>query len=140
MTTSLLMSKIIDISEARRRRNKQETAMSINDQDNRRESRQISRERLFVQIVTADDQDLVGTTLSCEALDVSSSGMRIEAALPIPVGCQLDLWVDNAAGPGKFFLSSGVKWVRSVGGRFQAGVELYEGAATDIGEWRHLYA
>ena len=140
MTTSLLMSKIIDISEARRRRNRQVTAMSMNEQDNRREDRVESNERLFVQIVTSDDQDLVGTTISCEALDVSASGMRIQTALPIPVGCQLDLWVDNSAGPGKFFLSSDVKWVKAVEGRFQAGVHLFDGSATDISEWRLQYA
>ena len=112
--------------------------MNSTGHDKRKELRRDSRERLFVQIVKSSDQDLVGTTISCQVLDVSASGLRIQAATLIPPGCQLDLWVDNSAGPGKFFLSSEVRWARITDGRCEAGVELYDGAATDIAEWRQL--
>lgn len=137
MTTSLLMSKIVDISAARRRRDRRETGMNTNH-EKRREFRRLSSERLFVQIVKSDDPELVGTTISCEAVDVSASGLRIQTASLVPIGCQLDLWVDFSAGPGKFFLSSEVKWAKIIEGGFEAGVELYDGSATDIAEWRQL--
>lgn len=140
MTTSLLMSKIVDISSARRRRDKRETSMSKSDYEKRKEYRRNSSDRLFVQIVRSHEQDLVGTTLSCVALDVSASGLRIQAASLIPAGAQLDLWVDNSAGPGKFFLSSDVRWAKITKIGCEAGVELHDGAATDIAEWRQLQA
>lgn len=140
MTTSLLMSKVVDISAARRRRDERELVATVRDYDMRREHRHISNERLFVQIVTSDDQDLIGTTISCRALDVSANGLRILARRPIPTGCHLDLWVDNRSGPGKFFLSSDVRWSRGNDGNFEAGVELQDSAATDIVEWRELHS
>lgn len=139
-TSSLLMSKVVDISAARRRRAERESRMKDNGPDKRRELRRSSNDRLFVQIVKSHDQELVGTTISCRALDVSAGGLRIQAATLIPAGCQLDLWVDNSAGPGKFFLSSEVRWARILDGGCEAGVELYDGAATDIAEWRQLQA
>lgn len=138
MTTSLLMSKIVDISAARRRRDRRDTTMNQPSHDKRREYRRRSNERLFVQIVRSDDQDLVGTTISCEALDVSANGLRIVTSTMIPAGSHLDLWVDNSAGPGKFFLSSEVRWARIGENGFEAGVELHAGSATDIAEWRQL--
>lgn len=137
-TSSLLMSKVVDISTARRRRAQREKHMKTSGHDKRKELRRASNERLFVQIVKSHDQELVGTTISCRALDVSASGLRIQASTLIPTGCQLDLWVDNSAGPGKFFLSSEVRWARILDGGCEAGVELHDGAATDIAEWRHL--
>lgn len=139
MTTSLLMTKIIDISMARRRRDHHDRVISMHSHEKRREFRRESVERLFVQIVTCPNPDLIGTTISCEALDTSAGGLRITGGALIPEGCQLDLWVDNSSGPGKFFLSSDVRWARVVDGQFQAGVELHDGAATDIDAWRQMH-
>jgi hypothetical protein len=134
------MSKIIDISDARRRRRgPADKVVTIEQHEKRREFRRESNERLFIQIVSCADEELVGTTISCEALDVSASGLRIVAEAAIPAGSQLDLWVDNSAGPGKFFLSSNVRWSHAVDKGFQAGVELHDGATTDIEEWREMH-
>ena len=140
MTTSLLMSKIIDISAARGRRSGRTQVRTMTEQEKRSEQRHPAVERLFVQIVSSDDADLIGTTLSCATLDVSAGGLRIQTTSEIPVGCQLDLWIDNSAGPGKFFLSSDVRWAIQVETGYQAGVELHEGAATDIAAWRSQYS
>ena len=138
MTTSLLMSKIIDIGAARRRRERQEDNMNKHDREKRREFRRNSNNRLFVQIVNSDDPDLVGTTISCATIDISASGLRIRTDSLIPASSQLDIWVDNNAGPGKFFLSSEVKWAKIREDGFEVGVELHDGAATDIDQWRQL--
>ncbi|MEX0941877.1 MAG: PilZ domain-containing protein, partial [Pseudomonadales bacterium] len=130
MTTSLLMSKMSDITAARRRDYKQQRVMGMNDHEKRRDDRRTSNDRLFIQIVSSDDPDLMGTTISCEAVDVSASGLRIATRIEIPAGCQLDVWIDDSAGPGKYFLSSDVRWSRRAGDLYQAGLELHDGSAT----------
>jgi hypothetical protein len=109
-------------------------------QEQRLENRQGCDERLLVQIVESDNPELVGTTLSCRTLDVSSGGLRVTTDKEVPIGCQLDLWIDNASRPGKFFLTSDVRWVSrcTQDPGFEIGVALHDGAATDIKEWRRL--
>ncbi len=140
MTTSLLMSKVIDISEARRLRERRNEVTTMHSQDKRRETRHYSDQKAFVQIVACPNARLIGTTISCLALDVSPSGIRIEADEMIPEGSHLDIWIDNDMGPGKYFLSSTVRWAVDLDHSWQAGVELHEGAATDIDLWRSQYA
>ncbi len=134
MTTSLLFSKIVSLGYAAPRR--QTLPTSTERQEQRREFRRASQDRLFVQVVDCEDDSQIGTTLSCDALDVSASGLKIASKQPISVGAVLDLWVDDSQRPGKFFLSSRVRWTRREEGQFQIGVELINGAATDILEWR----
>ncbi len=140
MTTSLLMSKIIDISAARRYRDQRREANNMHSPEKRKEFRRESNESMFVQIVAAPNPELVGQTIACSARDVSPSGIKIESDISIPDGSHLDLWVDNANGPGKYFLSSTVRWSASSGSVHHAGVELHEGATTDIELWRQQYA
>ena len=73
-------------------------------------------------------------------MDVSGNGLKIESAQALPTGCVLDLWVDDTAQPGKFFLSSEVRWSREGSGGFMTGLELLDGAATDINIWRERQA
>jgi hypothetical protein len=142
MSISLLMSKMMSLQDARNLyRRIGEVKMDDEYEDRRRDARAHSVERLFVQIVACDDHELVGTTVSCNALDVSASGLALETGSSIPDGCRLDIWVDIASRPGKFFLSSDVKWSQtSSDGTCQLGVELREGATTDIEEWRFAHS
>jgi Tfp pilus assembly protein PilZ len=97
-----------------------------------------SDERLFTQVVlSADEPDLVGTTLSCVAVNLSVGGIQFRTDTPLPMGALLDLWVDISSRPGKFFLAGEVRWTRpgpDEGGRpgWFVGVQLKSGAATDI--------
>ncbi len=115
----------------------------MNSAEKRQHKRIPSRDRLFVQVVSCEEQpDLVGTTLSCKTLDVSAGGIRIDCHDRIPVGAKLDLWVDVHSRPGKFFLSSDVRWVeerRGILPSYQLGVKLQDGTATDIEEWRRIH-
>jgi len=78
MTSSLIMAKVTHISEACRRRfgDKRGSDMEL-DTDTRRDARAGLRYKLFVQIVKSDNQEMVGTTTSCERLDLSPHGIRI---------------------------------------------------------------
>ncbi|MBL4682223.1 MAG: PilZ domain-containing protein [Pseudomonadales bacterium] len=114
--------------------------MNNQAQERRVDTRKTSNERLFIQIVFSNDPDLVGTTLSCKAKDVSSSGMRIECSSPIPEGCKIDIWIDVLDRPGKFFLTSDVMWSKEIDGvHCELGLELNDGSATDIAAWREVH-
>ena len=109
--------------------------------DNRSEAREISGERLFVQITQASDKELIGKTMACQTVDASAHGMKLLAEGFIPVGCLLDLWVDDKSRPGKFFLSGDVRWTQKAG-RASAivGVRLQDGLATDIEGWKEAHS
>ena len=142
MTTSLLLSKIIHISDARRRRAERHASRAMTDKRERRDAyRRDSSERLFVQFVNCDENpDLVGTTVSCNVVDVSAGGLKVSAGRVIPAGCELDLWIDIRSRPSKFFLTSDVRCSRQANssGSCEFGVELHDAVATDITEWRTI--
>lgn len=118
-----------------------ETPRGVLPSDQRAEYRTIRGEKLFVQITQAADQQLIGKTLSCIALDASSHGIKFMTEEVIPVGCLLDLWVDDQSRPGKFFLSGDVRWTQSIDSvNSEIGVRLQEGLSTDIDQWREVYA
>jgi len=114
--------------------------------DKRMHPRIESDDRLFVQVVlSAADPDLVGSTLSCKAVNLSVGGIQFRATSAIPNGALLDLWVDIRSRPGKFFLAGEVRWSRPVDAgatpdNWLIGVQLKSGAATDILDWREFHA
>lgn len=115
--------------------------------DKRMHPRLESDDRLFTQVVlSADDPDLVGTTLSCTAINLSVGGIQFRTNAPVPTGSLLDLWVDVSTRPGKFFLAGEVRWSRPLGTApdgqqlWYIGVQLKTGAATDIIDWREYHA
>ena len=105
-----------------------------------------SEDRLFTQVVlSADDPELVGTTLSCSAINLSVGGVQFRTNAQVPAGSLLDLWIDVATRPGKFFLAGEVRWCRPVvaedgSPEWLVGVQLKTGAATDILVWRDFHA
>ena len=144
MARSSILSKIVQLSDVRMQqgmRNRSVVdAMGTQNIERRIKERFHSDESLFVQIVASENAELVGTTVSCTALDVSVDGMRIESKADIPEGCKLDIWVDVMDKPGKFFLTSDVRWSKPVNnGHCEIGIELGEGTATDISAWRELH-
>jgi Tfp pilus assembly protein PilZ len=114
--------------------------------DQRLHPRLESEDRLFTQVVlSADEPDLVGTTLSCSAINLSVGGIQFRTSAEVPSGSLLDLWIDVATRPGKFFLAGEVRWCRPVvddegNPEWFVGVQLKSGAATDILDWRDYHA
>jgi Tfp pilus assembly protein PilZ len=117
-------------------------------QDQRLHPRLESDDRLFTQVVlSADQPELVGTTLSCTAVNLSVGGIQFRTSAAVPPGSLLDLWVDVSSRPGKFFLAGEVRWNRPTGEvnakgteEWLIGVQLKSGAATDIMDWRDFHA
>ena len=116
--------------------------------DKRLHPRIESDDRLFTQVVlSAEEPDLVGTTLSCTAVNLSVGGVQFVTNTHVPVGSLLDLWVDVSSRPGKFFLAGEVRWSRPTGDvnhrgedEWIIGVQLKSGAATDLIDWREYHA
>ena len=124
------------------------SSAAAQSQDKRLHPRLESDDRLFTQVVlSADKPDLVGTTLSCTAVNLSVGGIQFRTNAPVPNGALLDLWVDVCSRPGKFFLAGEVRWSRQTGNvnakgqqEWFIGVQLKSGAATDIIDWRDYHA
>ena len=135
-----MTSNIIQFNSAR--------SKSRQSNDKRMHARMNSDDRLFTQVVlSADEPDLVGTTLSCTAVNLSVGGIQFRTNAPVPTGSLLDLWVDVSSRPGKFFLAGEVRWSRPTGEndingseQWFVGVQLKSGAATDIIDWRDYHA
>jgi Tfp pilus assembly protein PilZ len=121
---------------------------SASPQDQRLHPRLESDDRLFTQVVlSSDEPEIVGTTLSCTAVNLSVGGIQFRTNAPVPAGSLLDLWVDVSSRPGKFFLAGEVRWSRPTGNfddkgeqEWFIGVQLKSGAATDIVDWRDYHA
>lgn len=135
-----MSENIVDLSSVRVRARQR-------SQDKRMHPRHDSDDRLFTQVVlSADEPELVGTTLSCVAVNLSVGGIQFRTDTALPVGALLDLWVDISSRPGKFFLAGEIRWTRGGGtdelGRpvWFVGVQLKSGAATDILQWREFHA
>lgn len=114
--------------------------------DQRLHPRLESEDRLFTQVVLcADNPEMVGTTLSCRAVNLSVGGVQFRTDSEVPTGSLLDLWIDVATRPGKFFLAGEVRWCRPTVDEdgmpeWFVGVQLKSGAATDILDWRDYHA
>lgn len=111
--------------------------------DKRMHPRLDSNDRLFAQVVlSSENPAMVGLTLACRAVNFSLGGLQFTCAESLPPGTLLDLWIDAANRPGKFFLSGEVRWSRfhGVGAHdeqaWSIGVQLRASAATDYQLWR----
>lgn len=139
-------NNVIELLSARNRLRPKGPTRASNDK--RSHSRVDCNDRLFVQVVlSADEPELVGTTLSCSAVNLSVGGIQFRTKSSVPTGSLLDLWVDISSRPGKFFLAGEVRWCRPTGQTDSAGndehfigVQLKSGAATDILDWRDFHA
>ncbi|MFT7243334.1 MAG: hypothetical protein ACI82A_000677 [Candidatus Azotimanducaceae bacterium] len=137
MATSKLLSKIISLSDARSFLKSPGDNVMKQGAERRIETRTISSERLFVQVTSSEEKHLIGATFSCYSLDVSSGGLRIASEAPIPEGSKLDLWIESSRRPGKYFLTSNVRWSEAAAnGDCFMGIELIESPTTDIDQWR----
>ena len=103
--------------------------------------RELCREKLFVQVILCDAQPaVVGRTWSCRTVRVNADYVEFLCDDALPMGALVDLWIDLAARPGKFFLSGRVRWTRpGEDGKALVGIELEDGAATDYDSWRDLH-
>jgi len=103
-----MTSNIIQFNSARPR--------GRHSSDKRMHPRMDIDDRLFSQVVLSEDKpDMVGSTISCTAVNLSVGGIQFRTNAPVPTGSLLDLWVDVSPRPGRFFLAGEVRWSRPTG-------------------------
>lgn len=101
-------SNIIQFNSARTKASK--------SSDKRMHPRMDIDDRLFSQVVlSVDKPDMVGTTISCTAVNLSAGGIQFRTSAPVPAGSLLDLWVDVSPRPGRFYLGGEVRWSHPTG-------------------------
>ena len=77
------------------------SARAASSQDQRLHPRIESDDRLFTQVVlSAENPDLIGTTLSCTAVNLSVGAIQFRTSAPVPtgslfLGCRPSDWVPN---------------------------------------------
>ena len=113
------------------------------DNDRRQHIRLQREDKLFIQVIAASESpQLVGETLSCTAVDISASGLKITLHDEVPIGSEIDLWVDIRSCAAKYFLNGLVKWCYEADAgdnSYQIGVELLNMPYTDFINWQYLF-
>jgi len=104
--------------------------------DKRAEPRVNHNIRFFVHVhECADDPDLVGTSLACEAIDFSTRGMQFSCAESLPVRSILSVTIGIGEPFAMYLLQGEVRWVRTVEDQLCMGVLLEENENTDYAKW-----
>ncbi len=110
-------------------------------QVDRQDARLPAQSRVFVELESAAAGSAEEATIAvCQALDVSSYGLRVSLQQEVPVGAYLQIGVeppsDRDSEP--FYLASQVRWCRKGDDPdypWQAGFSLLEAGHSDISSW-----
>ena len=104
-------------------------------QSRRRHARTAVSGRVVAQVLKADDPRLMGHTFHSSIVEISPSGMRLMAAIPLD-GCTLDLFVKIDGLPRTMLLKTEVRWVsQEESGDYMMGAEICDTPASDTDAW-----
>lgn len=104
--------------------------------DNRSETRFAEEIRFFVQVNECPaNQDLVGASVACEAVDFSTHGLQFCADTQLPVESSLDITIGIGQPFAMYLLSGEIRWVRDVKDKWYMGTLLHASESTDYRNW-----
>jgi len=111
--------------------------------ENRREQyRYIRHDKLFVQILAANEKvDVKSVNVLCHTCDASINGLKVELDIELDTNTRVDLWVEFEGLEGKFYLRGEVCWCcqsENASNLYQVGIELENAYATDYDTWIEL--
>lgn len=110
--------------------------------ERRNNPRLMRDDRLFIQIIGASENpSLVGTTLSCSAVDISRQGIRLGVEHEAPVGSEIEMWIDIKGISDKYYLNGFVKWCYELDSDvadYELGIQLVDKAMTDFTSWQAM--
>ena len=93
-------------------------------------------EEVLVDVIDCVDQpDLNATSLACRTVDVSETGIKMTAGMPIPVNTVMGLRLDLSSH--LYRLEGEVRWIRDEG-KHTMGLLLDE-ESPDIDEWAEMF-
>lgn len=108
--------------------------------EQRSEERVESHIRFFVHVhECAARADLVGLSISCEAVDFSPNGLQFHADETLPVGTVLNITIGVDEPFAMFLLQGAVRWTRPVDKGCFAGILLHDAKGTDFGSWQQQF-
>ncbi len=112
--------------------------------EERRDAHRLLRdETVVVKIIASpENPQLLGITVECSTVDISSTGLRLLVDGQVVSGSHLALEVDMTDSEDCYFLVGEVMWARETEaeGVYLVGVQLEEGSNFELDRWRQLFA
>ena len=104
--------------------------------DKRKESRKDYNLRFFVHVHNSEaDADMVGMSLTCEAVDVSAHGIQFSTNVELTAGTVLNITIGIGEPFAMYLLRGEVRWVRAAEDEYLMGVLLQSAEDTDLDRW-----
>jgi hypothetical protein len=104
--------------------------------DNRNEPRVNPNIRFFVYVqACAENSDLIGTSVECEAIDFSIHGMQLKTAQLLPASTLLNIIIGIGEPFSMHTLQGQIRWSRMVRDDIRMGVLLVDITGTDYAKW-----
>lgn len=108
--------------------------------DKRGESRVSHNIRFFVHVSECDeDPDLIGVSVSCEAIDFSANGLQFRTDHVIPIGSMLNITIGIGSPFAMFLLAGEIKWITEKDDECLLGVLLQDLQGTDYADWTERF-
>ncbi len=104
--------------------------------ENRAEPRIEHKVRFFVHVHECEsDPDIVGTSLTCDAVDFSIHGLQLVTDFGLPIGTLLNVTIGIGQPFSMYLLRGEVRWVRQPDDEIFMGVLLQDAEGTDLTLW-----
>jgi hypothetical protein len=109
--------------------------------DNRKHDRQQREEKIFIELLSASDDEANDNVLiECTTRDISPTGLKVHSNSPFIKNSVLELLINFESGGYKFLLTAEVMWSEDNGDdEFLAGFELLDAEHSDFIVWRKMF-
>lgn len=108
--------------------------------ENRRHQRKSRKEKIFIEVLAAQDEQADSLTFECHTEDISRSGLKIKSRYPLIVNSILEMLINFKSSQQKFLLTGEVKWLKKMSDdEFAAGFELIESEHSDYLIWHKVF-
>ena len=109
--------------------------------DNRRHDRQQREEKIFIELLSASNEEASDNVLiECTTCDISPSGLKVHSNSPFIKNSILELQINFESGGSQFLLTAEVMWSENTGeDAFLAGFELLDAEHSDFVIWQKMF-
>lgn len=104
--------------------------------EQRREARIPNNVRFFVHVHECEeDPDLVGTSVTCEAVDMSLHGLQFKTDQRLYDASLVNITIGVGNPFAMFLLRGEIRWVKEEGVEYAVGILLKDAELTDFDKW-----